>query len=171
MRPNPAAPINLVEEPVHDHQQNYDGEQSGRRLEIERRHIVAKRPDNADRNQPGNQGRGESDSGAETNGAAVRLPRAGHTRGDGGEDQNAFEAFAENEHADIEERNRGAGVGPHRIGHALFGEALPNQDCHDGGGGDTEAGRKKYRTASRHSIHDPSYHRTIWLAAGWLAFF
>src|SRR4029453_5626490 len=40
VRANPAAPINLVEEPVHDHEQNDYREQSGCGLQIERRHVV-----------------------------------------------------------------------------------------------------------------------------------
>src|SRR5262249_6664157 len=41
VRADPAAPINFVEEPIHDDQQYHDREQAGRRLEIERAHVVA----------------------------------------------------------------------------------------------------------------------------------
>src|SRR5882724_64233 len=32
VRSDPAAPVNFVEEPVHDHEQHHDGEKSGRSL-------------------------------------------------------------------------------------------------------------------------------------------
>ena len=52
---NPAAPINLVEEPVHDHEQDDDRKQSGCGLQIERRHVVAERAHDAHGDEPGDQ--------------------------------------------------------------------------------------------------------------------
>src|SRR5881227_1753102 len=65
MSSNPAAPINLVKEPVHDHQQNDDSQESGRGLEIERRHVVAERTDDAHCDKPGDQAGDKSEACAE----------------------------------------------------------------------------------------------------------
>src|SRR5207302_10458990 len=40
VRTDPAAPINFVEKPIHDHEQHHDREQSSRGLQVERAHVV-----------------------------------------------------------------------------------------------------------------------------------
>ena len=67
------------------------------------------------------------DACAEGDRPAMAAFGAGHARGDRGQDQNALESFAEDEHADIEECDRRTRVGPHRIGRALRRNSLPNQ--------------------------------------------
>ena len=56
---------------------------------------------------------------------------ARHTGSDGGKYENAFQAFAENENADIEKRDRRARIRPHRIGRALCSNRLPHQHRDD----------------------------------------
>ena len=123
---NPAAPINFVEEPVHDDEQHDHGQQSGRRLKIERRDVIAQRTDDADRDEPRNQCCAETDSCADRHRPPMRLFRSRHARRDRRQNENAFQSFAENQHADIEERDRRAGVGPQWIGRPLFRHALPD---------------------------------------------
>src|SRR5437660_1309856 len=45
---DPTAPINLMEKPVHDHEQYNDGDQAGGGLEIKRGDTIHKRADDAD---------------------------------------------------------------------------------------------------------------------------
>ena len=56
MGANPAAPINLMEKPIHDHEQHDHGKQSRRGLKIERRHVVTKRANDLHRDTPRDQG-------------------------------------------------------------------------------------------------------------------
>ena len=55
----PAAPVNLVEKPVHHHQQHNDRQQACRRLQIERRNAVRQILHDARRDEPGDQRRHE----------------------------------------------------------------------------------------------------------------
>ena len=127
MSSNPAAPINLVKEPVHDHQQNDDSQESGRGLEIERRHIVAERADDAHRDKPGDQAGDKSEACAERDRLAMHAFGPRHTRGDGSEDENAFQSLSEDENADIEERDCRARVRARRIRRTVCRDPLPNQ--------------------------------------------
>ena len=52
MGTNPAAPINFVEEPVHDHEQNDYGEKAGGRLQVERGNTFGHLPHDSDRDAP-----------------------------------------------------------------------------------------------------------------------
>ena len=125
MRANPAAPINLVEKPIHDHEQDDDGEQAGRGLQIQRRHAFRQLADDSDGDEPRDQCRDEGESRAQCDRPAMRLLRSGHARRDRGQDENAFQSFAKNEHADIEKRHRRIRVRLERIGRAVCGERLP----------------------------------------------
>ena len=49
-------------------------------------------------------------------GPATVTPRAGHAGGDGGENENALQSFAEDENADIENGDVATGVGAGGIG-------------------------------------------------------
>ena len=131
MRANPAAPINLVEKPVHDHEQDHDCEEPGGGLQVERGDVVDERVHDADGNHPGDQGRDEGEPRAPGNRAAAGAAGARHARGDRGDDENAFEAFAENEHRDVECGNGRAGIGGGRIGRATDGDSLPDHHRDD----------------------------------------
>ena len=126
MRADPAAPINLVKEPVHDHEQNDDGEKSGRGLQIERRHVVAERINNAHCDEPGDQGGDECDARADRNRTPMRLFRAGHARGDRGQNENALQSLAKNQNPDVEKRNRRTRIRLHRVRCAVRRHSLPN---------------------------------------------
>ena len=54
-----------------------------------------------------------------------------HAGGDGSEDKNAFESFAENENTDIERGNGGSGVSLQRIGRTVGGDPLPDESGND----------------------------------------
>src|SRR5213593_1974261 len=97
MSSNPAAPINLVKEPVHDHQQNDDSQEAGRGLEIERRHVVAERANDAHGDKPGDQAGDKSEACAERDRLAMHPSGPRHTRGDGSQDENAFQSLSEDE--------------------------------------------------------------------------
>jgi len=142
VRADPAAPINFVEEPIHDHQQDDDCEQSGGGLQIERAHIVAQRIHNSDRDEPGDQGCAKCDAGADCDRAPMCALCAGHARGNRGEYQNAFQSFAKNENADIEKRNRRARVRLGRIRRAMRGDTLPDNHRHHGDCSDENADSK-----------------------------
>jgi len=129
--PDPAAPVNLVEEPVHDHQQDDHRDQSGCSLEIQRPHVFAEGTDNSHGYEPGDNAAGKSQSSAEGNRAPVWPLRSSHACSNRSQHQNAFESFPENENADVEERDRRTGIGTHRIGCAVRGRALPNQHSSD----------------------------------------
>ena len=128
MRPNPAAPVNLVEKPVHDHEQNDDREQTRRRLQIERRDVVAQLAHDADRDKPRHQTGAKRNRGADRNRPAMLTFRAHHARGDRGENEDAFQPFAENKDADIEKSRRWISARAQRIRVALRGHALPDED-------------------------------------------
>ena len=125
-----------MEEPVHDHQQHHDGEKSGRRLQIERPHVVAQRIDNSDRDEPSDQGCAKCDAGAHCHRLSMSALRAGHARGDRRQHEYAFKAFAKNENADIEKGDRRARVRLSRIRRAVRSDSLPHHhpDNHDRGG-------------------------------------
>ena len=107
VRPDPAAPINLVEEPVHDHEQHDDREQSGGGLQIQRGDVVGERAHDADCDHPGDKCRDEGERGSPGDRPPVGPRGADHAGGDRREDENAFEPFAEDEHADVEDGDGG----------------------------------------------------------------
>jgi len=73
----------------------------------------------------------------------MTLPRTRHTGRDRGQDENAFEAFAENEHGNVHHGHAPCGVGTERIGRSLCGETLPDQNSNDRQGGYGDAGEKQ----------------------------
>ena len=150
---NPTAPINLMEKPVHDHEQYNDGDQAGGGLEIKRGDTIHKRADDADCDEPGDERCAEGNTRPQRHRASMGLPGACHARGNRGQDQDTFKAFAKNEDSDIEERDRWASVWTHWIGGAVFGEALPNQDGGDSPSGDRKEESEDQRVAS-HRIHN-----------------
>ena len=66
---------------------------------------------------------------------------ASHARRDRSQYENAFKPFAEDENTDVEECNRLARIGPHRIGRAMRRDSLPDQhrDHEKSGGNDADA--------------------------------
>ena len=64
---------------------------------------------------------------------ALRLLDQAGIRYETREYEDAFQPFAKDQHADVEERDRGAGLRPHRIGRALGRDSLPNQNGDHGG--------------------------------------
>jgi len=52
MRPNPATPINFVEKPVHNHEQNNDRDKAGRCLQVERWNTFRKVSDDFESDEP-----------------------------------------------------------------------------------------------------------------------
>src|SRR5437868_5488727 len=91
----------------------------------------------------------------------MRLFGSGHARGDCGQDEDALETFTENEYANVETRDRRARIGAHRVGSALFGYALPNQDGNYGGGGQAKAHGDNRRTALLHLFHPLAVRRIV----------
>ena len=160
MSSNPAAPINLVKEPVHDHQQNDDSQEASRGLEIERRHIVAERADDAHGDKPGDQAGDKSEACAERDRLAMHASGPRHTRGDGSQDENAFQSLSEDENADIEKRDRLTRVGSHRIRRPVCGHPLPNQHR-----GHEKRGNDNADAQSRLHFALGAYHRDTVTAA------
>src|SRR2546423_13244114 len=102
MGSNPAAPIDFVKEPVHDHKQHDHREESGRCLQMQSGNILAQLLHDSDGDKPSHKGGEESDRGTRHHRFAIVSPRAGHTGSDGSENENAFEPLAENENTDSE---------------------------------------------------------------------
>src|SRR5438477_2098825 len=137
MGANPAAPVNLVEEPIHDHKQHNHCEQSGRGLQMQGRDVLAQLLHDSDSDEPGHKGSEEGDRRARHYRLAIIASQAGHTGSDGGQDKNAFESLAENENTDIEGGDGGGGVSLQRIGRTVGSDPLPNEN------GDDEEGREQ----------------------------
>ena len=104
-----------MEEPVHDDQQDDDREQPGGGLEVEGGDVVGEAFDDADGDEPGDQGEGEGAGGAGGDRPLVGAFGARHVRGDRGEDEDALEPLAEDQDGDIQharpEVPSGQGVG------------------------------------------------------------
>src|SRR5437588_1571174 len=131
MRANPAAPVNLVEEPSHDHKQHNHGEQSGRGLQMHGGNVLAQLFHDSDSDEPGHQSSEEGDRRSRHYRFAISAPQACHTGSDGGEDKNAFKSLAENENTDIERGNGGGGVSLQGIGRTVGGDPLPDENGND----------------------------------------
>ena len=64
---------------------------------------------------------------AERDRSAMRAFRAGHTRDDRRQNQNAFQTLAKNENGNVEKRRSRAGVRSRRIGRPVRGNSLPDK--------------------------------------------
>jgi hypothetical protein len=95
VRGDPAGPVDLVEEPVHHDEQDGDGEQSRRSLNVEAG--AAEGADRDDREEPRCHGRGECDAGAGGDRSSQRAVRPDEARRQCGEYEHRLEAFAKNE--------------------------------------------------------------------------
>src|SRR5438094_9176678 len=131
MRANPAAPVNLVEEPIHDHKQHNHGEQSGRGLQMQGRNVLAQLLHDSDSDEPGHKGGEESDRRSRHYRFAIIAPRTSHAGGDGSENENAFESLAEYENTDIERGASGGSVRLQRIGRTVGSDPLPDENRDD----------------------------------------
>src|ERR1043166_2141092 len=116
MCPDPAAPINLVKEPIHDDEEDDNGKQSGCCLEVERRHIIAQRTDDSDSYRPGDQSCTEGKTRPDANRASMHLPCARHACGDCCENEDTLKTFAEYQDSDIQACDRRTGIRPSRVG-------------------------------------------------------
>src|SRR6266487_4456783 len=131
MRPDPSAPINFMKKPIHNYEQNDDGEESSCGLQVKCRHTFAQLPHDTDGNEPGDQARSESEACAHRDWTTVRAFLSGHARSDGGEHQDAFQSFAEYENTNIQKRDRGSCVRLRRIRRAMRRDALPRDHAYD----------------------------------------
>ena len=135
---DPAAPVDFVEEPVHHDEEDDDGEEAAGGLQIEGGDVVADIVEDADGDEPGDEGGEERGGGAGGDGGAVGVLAAGHAGGDGGENEDALEAFAEDEDGDVHDGAEVGGVVAGGVRRAGGGDALPYEDAGDGGGGAEE---------------------------------
>jgi hypothetical protein len=127
---NPAAPIDLVKEPVHDDQQHDDCQQPGSGLQIERRHVVAQRTNDPHRDHPRDQTGDKRNARAERNWPAMGASSACHARSDRCQNQNAFQPLAKDENPNVQKGHGRAGVGARRIGRAVCRNSLPHKHRH-----------------------------------------
>src|SRR3954467_1455734 len=128
MRANPAAPVDLVEEPVHDHEQHQDCEQSGCGLQVESRNAFTELAYESSGDEPGGQRGDESESGTGPNGAPMGLGRTGHAGGDSGKDQDAFQAFTKNQNADVYGGDCCTRLWSQWVRISVFAKSLPHHD-------------------------------------------
>jgi hypothetical protein len=131
MGPNPAAPVNFVEEPIHDHKQNDHCEQSGRGLQVQSRNVLAQLLHDSDRDEPGHKSSEESDRRSRHYRFAIIAPRTSHAGGYGSKNENAFESLAEYENTDIERSDGGGSVRLQRIGRTVGSDPLPDENRDD----------------------------------------
>ena len=108
-------------------EQHDDGDEPGRRLQMQRRDAVGQALDDADGDEPGDQRGGERRAGAGHDGPLIALARADHVGGHGGEHEDALESFAEHEDSDVEDTRAEVAVRK-RIGEAAGAEDLQQQD-------------------------------------------
>src|SRR5579883_2331971 len=156
---DPASPVDLMEEPVHDDEKNNDREQTGGSLDIKLGRID--RGDQSDDDKPGHQGSEEGQTRAETD----RAPETGippnETGRDRRENENRLKPFPEHENASIYNNRRRAEVRGRGIRDAVGGERLPDQDRYDaedcrGNKDSPQEGRDSLEgraTAGRHGNH------------------
>ena len=110
--------------------------EAGRGLSGQRRHALSQLAHDADGNEPGDERGAEGDGCAQRHRPAMHFLCADHARGNGSENQDAFKALTENEHADIEKRNRWTGVRSHRVRRPMSGDSLPDQNPDHGKNGE-----------------------------------
>src|SRR5665213_667118 len=127
MHRNPAAPINFVKKPVHHHEQYHDREQSRRRLQIQRGNALAKIADDAGGDEPSEQSADARARRADDDGPPLRRAFASHAGEDRSQNQDGFQAFAENQNRNVHHRRRRTGVRRGRIWISLSGDSLPDQ--------------------------------------------
>jgi hypothetical protein len=82
MHRDPAAPVNLMEKPIHDHQEDHDCQEAGCGLQVQGRDVFRQILDDAGRDKPGDQGCDETDADARGDGAAINLLGAHHADGE-----------------------------------------------------------------------------------------
>ena len=117
MHRDPAAPVDLVEKPVHDHEEDDDREEARRRLEIEGGDARGEVADDADGDEPGDERGHEAEADADGDRAAIDLVRPDHAGRESREDEDALKALAKHEDRDVERgggcaraRSRGIGI-------------------------------------------------------------
>ena len=144
METDPAAPINFMEEPIHYHHQNHDCQKTGPSLEVESRNVLGEILDNAHGDEPGHQSGGNPDT--DTNGNRFPLVGVGtdHAGHDCREYQNTFQAFAENQHSNIERSNRSAGMRQCGIRSSVGRDPLPYENAGNEASADEEQGLKSW---------------------------
>ncbi len=127
---DPAGPVDLVEEPVHHDQEHHDGEEAGGGLDFQGGDVegCVKGGEEADDDEPGGDAGEKRKAGTDGDGLPVGFPRADQTGGESGEDQNRFEAFAENEDTGIEDDGGVTEAIGGGVGGASGGEGLPDED-------------------------------------------
>ena len=103
---DPAGPVELVEEPVHHEQQHDDRGDAGGRLH--RQAVAAEHADDPDRQEPGRDRGQQREPPADGDGLAVGAVGAEEARGDRRQHEDRLQALAEDEHAAVDHRGRGA---------------------------------------------------------------
>ena len=98
-----------MEEPVHHQQQHEDGEKTGGRLDLERRQRDGQVAHDADRETPCDDGGTGAERDAQEDGLLIAPSGPRHVRGDGRQDQDALEPFAEDQNGDVEDAHAAAG--------------------------------------------------------------
>jgi hypothetical protein len=122
---DPAAPVDLVEKPVHHHEQNHDCKQSRRGLQIQGGNVCLQIADDADGHEPGDQCADARTGRAKDDRAALHRAFTAHARNDGGQNENGFESFTKDQNAYVQDRGRRARVRGGGIRVAPGGQTLP----------------------------------------------
>src|ERR1700758_3737531 len=131
MHPDPTAPIDFMEEPVHHDQENDNCKQAGPSLQIESRNILRKIADDPYCNEPRGDCGEKTDAGSDCNRAAMHPIIAIQTGSDCREHQNGFQSLSENQNSDIEDRDRLIPVSLGRIGGTMGSDSLPDENGDD----------------------------------------
>ena len=122
---DPPGPVDLVKEPVHDHQQHDDGQQARRRLDVEGRRVHG--VDEGDDDEPRRHARHERAGGPPRDRPAVDPVRAHHARRHRREHEDRLQPLPEDDEPRVHDDGPGAQVGRERVGVAGRGDPLPHQ--------------------------------------------
>ena len=124
---DPAAPVDLVEEPVHHHQQHDHRQQPGRRLHGEA--AAAELAQHPGGEEPGDDGGREAGAGADRDRLPVGRAGADHAGGHRGQDEDRLQPLAEDQQPAVEDDGAVAEVGGGgRVGGAAGGGERAPED-------------------------------------------
>src|SRR5262249_35220350 len=105
---DPLGPVDLVEKPVHDEEQDANGDEGDDRLKFLA--VFAEGEEDRSGEDEEDGGGGEGGEGADGKRTLVALVGADHARHQGGEDEDSLEAFAEDDGGGVEDDGGGGGA-------------------------------------------------------------
>jgi len=136
-----------------DDEKDDDGQEPGRRLQVESGDVVGKALDDADGDEPGHERGAKGASRAGRDRPLVGPPGPPHVGRDGGKHENAFEPFTEDQHRNVEDTGPEIPV-RHGVGNTSGTQDLQHQDGRNGrhAQGETEREDSGLRVCKTHQV-------------------